>query len=406
MGTQADEARAREILDSDRAEDLLAAALTSSGPIQNLHINRRHLHHRPGLGLSVDYDVTYDSTQGLINERLVASTAPVARQSQAPGLVHMRSEDDHFVIWRLRDDPELPGLHTAFDSEWLLRIFHEAAPELQQLPAADLVWQLVSYRPTRRAVIRAQYGPVTLYLKVVQPAKSQDLAERTLLVASELPAPRLLHHSADGLVVTEAAVGFSLAHHLAQNLPLPTPTHIVQTLQRLPIAGVDLNRRPAWVDRIGFHASAAAARLPEAADEIADLAARFEHLRTLVDPGPLVVTHGDLYEANMFVQDGQISALIDVDSVGPGHMIDDIATLLGHMAVLPDLAPQTYPNVAEVVQNWWAEFAEFFHPVALSARTGAVILSLVAGGVGSHADARLHLAHLWCEHAESLLVPQ
>ena len=54
------------------------------------------------------------------------------------------------------------------------------------------------------------------------------------------------------------------------------------------------------------------------------------------DSGPIQPVHGDFYEANIFVSPdaSHVTGVIDVDSLGPGHRVDDWACLLGHMSVL------------------------------------------------------------------------
>ncbi len=57
------------------------------------------------------------------------------------------------------------------------------------------------------------------------------------------------------------------------------------------------------------------------------------------DGGPLVPPHGDFYEGNLLNTDGAVTGLLDVDAVGPGHLVDDLACFVGHVAVLPALHP-------------------------------------------------------------------
>src|SRR5699024_10359165 len=89
--------------------------------------------------------------------------------------------------------------------------------------------------------------------------------------------------------------------------------------------------------------------------------------------------HGDLYEANLLMDDGRVSTVLDVDAVGPGHRVDDLACLLAHVSVLPHLAPRTYPAVPAVLASWTALSAQWVDPRGLHARAAGVVLSLVAG---------------------------
>ena len=51
-------------------------------------------------------------------------------------------------------------------------------------------------------------------------------------------------------------------------------------------------------------------------------AARIIGLLPDTEPGPVVPSHGDFYEANLLVDGGEITGLLDVDAVGPGFRRD------------------------------------------------------------------------------------
>ena len=97
------------------------------------------------------------------------------------------------------------------------------------------------------------------------------------------------------------------------------------------------------------------------------------------------------------------------DSVGPGHRVDDLACLLGHVSVLPHLAPATYPRVPPVLAAWTHRCEELVDPVALHTRGAGVVLSLVAGARrtdGAHwradAEGRLARAEAWLARAREI----
>ena len=113
-------------------------------------------------------------------------------------------------------------------------------------------------------------------------------------------------------------------------------------------------------------------------------------------------THGDFYEANIFTADGRVSAVIDLDSLGPGLREDDLATLLGHLAVLRSLAPTIYPHGDELVIEWFEVLARTCDPAALAARVAGVVLSLVAGTTPDLAAERLATAEEWFGRAQQL----
>ncbi len=93
----------------------------------------------------------------------------------------------------------------------------------------------------------------------------------------------------------------------------------------------------------------------------------------------------------------RVAALLDVDTLGPGHRVDDLACLVGHLAVLPALAPAVYGGVGGLVERCLAVFGTAVDPVGLRARAAGVVLSLVPGA-GSR-----ELAEAWLAVADGLL---
>ncbi|WP_258935219.1 phosphotransferase [Nesterenkonia pannonica] len=142
---------------------------------------------------------------------------------------------------------------------------------------------------------------------------------------------------------------------------------------------MDLPAREAWTDRLPSYASAAQAALPEAAPRIAALRDLILTELTVTDRGPVVPAHGDFYEANMLMQGGTVSCLLDVDALGPGHRVDDLACFLGHLAVLPAVDPR-YVHVP------WPLIGSLASSRRTSTREPAGALGLsgaVAGGRGA-----------------------
>ena len=128
----------------------------------------------------------------------------------------------------------------------------------------------------------------------------------------------------------------------------------------------------------GSHAAATA--IPDRAEEAHELARAVKSVMATSDPGPLVTTHGDFYEANLFMAGpSTVASLLDVDSMGPGYRVDDMACMLGHVSVLPHLAPHVYPHVNTILEQWWRRSLLYFDARALASRAAAVTLSLVSG---------------------------
>ncbi|MFV0252737.1 MAG: phosphotransferase [Beutenbergiaceae bacterium] len=329
---------------------------------------------RPGAGVSAVYRVS----QPPVPDMLVASTAP-GPADEADGVLTVSDGARRVRMWWRRHDPRLPGLRHAMDPESVARwLGIPQAPSLQ----------VVSYRPGRRAVIAAGTGRSRWFIKVVRPDRADPLRRRHLM----LGVPRLLGEPAPGVLVLEPAPGISLAQALAASgpEPLPQPEQILAFLTELPDSA-GLPRRLSWADRSDFYASAACAELPDLAEEIMGVQQQLHDRIDALPAQPLVPTHGDLNVANLFVTEGRAAAVIDLDSFGPGYLIDDLATLLAHLHVLSVLAPQTYPDVLAHAHAWEAAWSQAVDAEALRVRTAAVVLSLIAGSGVDQARARFQL---------------
>ncbi len=382
--------RALALITSPEAGEVLQLALTGDPAVRlpGFRFEVDRVHHRPGADVSAIYRIWYDlpSAQSPTEEWLGLTSAEV--QQGVATLVH---NDLVLRCWRHPADPRLPGLVSACNSEtvgaWL---------------GAPVELEMLAYRPLRRAVLAAR-GARPAFVKVLRPEKAAGLAQRQRLLHAAGIAPPVVCEPEPGVVISAAAEGNSLAHALVawpQDAGrLPPPASLVALLDALPAETVRLPRRESWSDRIDFHAEGAAVALPQLRHEILGLTAELKQLLMSAPVGAVVATHGDFYEANIFTVNGRASAVIDVDSVGPGRRDDDLACLLGHVSVLPNLSPEHYARVAEVVEQWRADFETRVHPVSLRARTSAVILSLVAGAETPTALARLDLARAWLVRA-------
>lgn len=391
----AQERAALALLTGPQARELLRAALAKDGArLESWEVHE--LHHRPGAGVTVGYTVTYEARGVSRADYLLLSTARLSHEAVEAGRAVVLDDGRTTVFaWRHPFDPELPALELACDPAQVTRFLAEGGLEVSP-QGVDV--ELLAYRPTRRAVLRARSGGTTWYLKVLRPDQVGPISSRhALLAEAGLPTPRVLLSHPDGLVVLNELQGTPLASALAADGAADLdPLRLVELLDRLPKTLLELKRRPAWSDRIAHHGQAAQAALPEEAHRIAAVVARVQTGSEIARMGPEVPTHGDFYEAQLFVQGGEVVGLLDVDTAGPGSRVDDLACLLGHLDVLPALAPSVYPHVPEVVGRWLSAFEKTVDPVALRVRTAGVVLSLVAGArTKEEARSRLARAEAW-----------
>lgn len=338
----------------------------------------QRMHRRPGADTSVVYKVL--DLRGEV-QHVVLSTAR-ADNARTFWLGHSR-----VIGWRHPYDPKLPGLAEACDprivAQWLA------------VPRVDI--EMLSYRPLRRAVLRATSNAGTKYIKVLSAGKAIALRERHQVLGKLAPA--IVGEPTTGVLLLESAVGQPLASCLAAERErpngVPAASDFVSFLRSLPPATMDLDRRDAWTDRLDTYSAGAIAEHPELRHRISRLATDISTAIERSDRGPLTGSHGDFYEANIFAAGGRLTQVIDVDSLGPGFMVDDLACLLGHTSVLPTLSPTHYRGVEPVLVDWLSQFDQATDPIALRARTAGVILSLMLGAAGPQAETRLGLAEGW-----------
>ncbi|MHA7153789.1 phosphotransferase [Arthrobacter sp. TMN-50] len=374
------EAEQLRLLEGDGAAEPLRLALATLGK-QPISWSLVQVHHRPGAGATGIYQVQTDAENGLATtEFLCISTALVP--ANTPATVQLSSPDGGttLTVWRHPNDPLLPGLSWACDAasvgSALFAGVQIAEPSDATLP--DLA--TVSYRPLRRAVLTADFGVERRYLKVLRSGQGAQLAGRhRLLIGAGIPAPALIGVPARDVLAMHPAAGTPLAELLmsdgARSLQ---PRTLVDLLRKIPVGAMQLPERPAWAARVKDYARAAAAVLPSEESRISALAAKVHRLVTEVDAGPRVPSHGDFYEANLLVTSGRVSGLLDVDALGPGLLVDDLACFIGHLAVLPAVDSR-YVHIPHALQRFLAAFDREVPPVALRGRAAGVALTLVAG---------------------------
>lgn len=354
---------------------LSAAAAALLGTLESWSL--RGLHHRPGAGVTGIYAVRCGGTNGPIDGFLCVSTRkiegnfPRSVRLPGPGSVPL-------LVWSHPNDPLLPDLAWACDER-------SVGSDLFGVPSAALT--TLGYRPMRRAVLRAEAAGEVRFLKVLRRGRAAGLRHRhELLFSAGIPVPPPVESHGRDVLVTRSAQGVPLAQRLMMNGASELdPRALVDLLAQLPRSVQDLPARPPWSARIDDYARAAATVLPEEARRVAAVASRVQEVIRSAPAGPMVPTHGDFYEGNLLVQDGNITGVLDLDNVGPGRLVDDLGCFLAHLAVLPCVDAR-YTEVPAALARFQHVFEELTHPLALRARAAGVALTLIAGArrVGQH----------------------
>jgi len=354
---------------------------------------------RPGAGVTALYRVVAVDPSGTRLNLYAGATT--ARAAAGGPVLRTSLSGVPLFLWLHPHDPLLPDLPWALSpAEIGQQVFGGAA-------GAGVNLKVTGYRPLRRAVVHAVAGREQAYIKVVLPGQAKGLRLRHEMLADSLvPAPALLPGAGGrSAVVLSPLPGAPLLHELAAGTGSITAADLTGVLDALPESALALRRRPAWAERVRAYGLAAAGVLPGEQRRIVDLAEDIEALVTGLDPGPVVPVHGDFYEGNLRSAGGRITGVLDVDGLGPGHRVDDLACFLGHLAVLARLSPQSAlpGRFAEIQAGFEAAAARSgSSAAALNARAAGVALSLVAGARAGRLDRQANAA-LRLAAAESLL---
>jgi len=280
---------------------------------------------RPGRSLAVRYQVRVADGEHERDEVLVAYTG-----AELPvDAIHLDGPHGRVALWRLADDPWLPGLHTALDP---IRV-RELLASLG-VPAAPVHLRLRAYRVGRRAVVEVETGAHRFFLKVVRPDRIARLQKRHQVLEPLLPVP-LSHGWSDaaGLVVLQAMDGMTLREGLERlDEPVPDPTQLGALLDRLPAIEDQLRPRSTIQSALG-HISLLSYLAPTARNDLDRLRVAFEteERAAPIQPRRAVPIHGDFHESQLLILGGAISALLDVDTVTLGDRADDWARLIAHL---------------------------------------------------------------------------
>ncbi|MCW6007165.1 phosphotransferase [Micromonospora sp. CPCC 205371] len=388
------------LLTGPDAAGALAVALDAAGG-RLLSWRATQVDHQPGRGSTVGYRAQVGWRDGSATaERLVATTA------RAPdGALVVDDGVDRVAVWRFPHDPYLPALPAAIDPVAVGRLLHEYG-----YGGGPARLRVRAYRPGRRAVIEAATDRGRLFLKVVRPRKVTGLHERhRLLTDAGVPAPPSLGFTPDGLLVLQALPGRTLRQALMRGGPAPSARPLLSLLDRLPAQLAHGPPRASWLDKAPHYAAVVAAALPERAAQATDLATQLAADRP---PEPVSVVHGDLYESQLLVAGDRITGLLDVDTAGAGHRVDDLACLLGHLSVLAQIDRRHAPVINRLGAAWLSGFEPHVDPAGLRRRTAAVVLSLATGphrvqepGWPAATRARLDLAAAWLASAHTMTAP-
>lgn len=356
------------------AQELLAAALAPSGE-QVVAFRQSQIAYRPGRSLLVRYATTVRKPDGRqVVETLVAVTDT---QGLPDGVLALEAAGLRVGVWRFPFDPELPGLLPATSGARVRQLLDRLGG-----PAGAVRLRTRAYRPTRRAVVEAtidQSGAAqsVLYLKVLPRHRAVRVHETHRALRDALPVPRSVGLAEEqGIVALTALPGVTLREALESGTAVPEPETLVELQIRLGRVPLTTTAKPAAMIDPRRHVELLSAVLPAERQRIEVLGARCAPVARSL---PVTTVHGDFYEAQVLVQDGELVGLLDLDGAGPGHLEDDCATMIGHLQTLALIRPEASGRISSYSEGLFDVAAGIVGAEVLAPLVAAVCLGLATG---------------------------
>lgn len=376
------------------AGGLLAAVFDGVGA-RLLRHSVSQVRYVPGRSVTVHYraDVAWGSAKPA--RELLVATSGIAVPDGTPVFAAGGVE---IAVWRFPNDPFLPGLPVVSDPA-------SAADLLGQLGAPGDVAgvRTRAYRAGRRAVVELTTPDVSVYVKVVRPQRAARLQANHTRLAAALAVPHSYGWSGEyGLVALQAMPGRTLRAALeAHSTRVPDPEDLVALLDRFPEPDADAQVVAGPRSRAAEHGRLLAGVAPDLARRIE---AVVEALQADADP-PAVAVHGDFHSSQVLIEGARIVGLVDVDTAGAGSRIDDLASMLGHLATLGTTSAAAR-DLGRYGARLIAAFDRLVDPVELRLRTAAAVFGLATGPFRvqlprwrAETEQRVALAEAWIRSA-------
>ena len=370
------------LLTSAEVNELLSAAVEHAGGsllswrLDQVDANPRH-------STTATYSAAVDWPTGRRTELLGASARAGGRSGNDDRAVIFGDGEREVAVWLYPDDPDLPGLRRGSVPNSLAALLNEHRVLDHPVTGDSIVLQMISYRPRRRAVLKAviktSSGPRTFFVKVLrESAYAPTLQRHELLRRARFPAALVAAATADFILVLHELPGRPLAQAIFDEAMPCSAESMIMLLDSLPSEVVGLPRRPPWTGAVGTYAEMIAAALPALDPQLRWLVAQVSGGLAGAQPG-LEPTHGDFHEGQLFVSNGLITGLLDIDTMGPGRRADDLACMIGHLSTMQRMTPEQAAGLTRLINLWLQVFDARVDPAELRLRAAGVIVSLATG---------------------------
>ena len=367
------------LLTSTEVGGLIEAAISHAGGIL-ISWARDHGDPNPPYSTTATYSAVVDWPYGRREELLgVSARASGPAPSDAAAEIFADGERE-VAVWLYPQDPDLPGLSRAAYAESMAEVCNAHQVFARPVSPSDLDLQMVGYRPRRRAVVRvaASDGEV-VYVKVLRQRFFDDVVRRHRLLASAgVPVAPIAAVTDDHLLVLRELPGSPLARAIFEPEDPCRAEDLINLLDSLPASVTHLERRPPWSEAVEHYAMMVSRAAPALEPRLGRLVTSIQQGLAALGPG-YEATHGDFHEGQLHVANGRVCGLLDIDTIGPGHRVDDLACLVAHLSTIQRMNPAQESRVHQLVREWVPVFDTRVDPTQLRLRAAAVIISLATG---------------------------
>lgn len=369
-----------KLLSSPQVGELLAAATTHAGG-ELLSWTMDHIDAHPGYSTTATYAARVRWPYGERDELLGVSarTGPRAPSDNRADI--FADGDREVAVWLYPNDPDLPGLMRAAYPERMAALVNEYHLVARPVSADQVSLAMIGYRPRRRAVLRMDVADPgeTFYVKVQRRKQFEEvLARHHLLLEAGVPSPEVAAATPEQILVLKQLPGRSLAKAMFDPADPCTAEDLINILDQMPSSVSGLERRPPWSDAVSHYSSMVTAAMPSQAVRLQWMVSQVEQGLAGIDPGD-EPTHGDFHEGQVFVRDGRVSGILDIDTIGPGRRADDLACMVAHLSTVQRMNAAQAARVHHLIRTWVPVFDARVDPVELRLRAAAVIISLATG---------------------------
>jgi hypothetical protein len=370
------------LLTSADVKDLLSAAVEHAGG-SLISWRLDHVDANPRHSTTATYSAAVDWPTGRRTELLGASARVGGRRGNDERAMILGDGEREVAVWLYPNDPDLPGLPHAAVPNALAALLNEYRVLDHPVTGESIALDVISYRPRRRAVlkavIRTSSGPRTFFVKVLQEsAYGPTLQRHELLRRARFPAALVAAATPDFILVLPELPGRPLTQAIFDEAMPCTAENMIMLLDSLPSAVAGLPRRPPWTGAVGTYAEMIAAALPALDPQLRWLVSQVSGGLAGAQPG-VEPTHGDFHEGQVFVANGVITGLLDIDTMGPGRRADDLACMIAHLSTMQRMTAEQAAGLTRLINLWLQVFDTRVDPAELRLRAGGVIVSLATG---------------------------